>query len=465
MVNKFCKQLFVALTIASSVFSSWTQAAQSATSLCVPSGYTVGFFNGVWNSLPEAILSAEELSLLITPLGGTENTDGSSSGVWSGEQVGIEVFYNTTGKVSGTGAAATASISWQDVAEVFNQRSTEAGGALQNRFEYFWDALSNSTGFWDAVAIANDNLNGLRGAIVTDIKAKAVASIFSMGSNPPTEIDYARHNARIDTLVAEKQKLLFVAHSQGNLFANHAYHYARNKVTSSNVKVVHVAPASTVLNGAATLSVNDLVINGLGIFPGGLPAGVVSVDIPFSTKDPSGHKFVDTYLDSEHKGRAQVLSQVTTALNNLQPPSTTGTQGFFTVTLTWDGYGDVDLHTIEPSGYHVWWNDKFGLAGTLDLDVTDYASPYGFGPEHYYASCDSTKLATGTYQFGINNYRGAVGRLATVQVSSFTNGDILTKSGVSVGPERGNAGNSSSIPVVTVNVSKDSLGKYSVSAK
>ena len=109
-------------------------------------------------------------------------------------------------------------------------------------------------------------------------------------------------------------------------------------------------------------------------------------------------------------------------------------------------------------GAHVYYSEKTGAAGVLDVDIA-----VADGPEHYYASCDSTLLEAGDYRIGINNYRGATGRTATVQVASYENGVILSKS-LDVGSELGSAGNASPIPVCTVSVSKDDAGHFTVTA-
>ena len=127
--------------------------------------------------------------------------------------------------------------------------------------------------------------------------------------------------------------------------------------------------------------------------------------------------------------------------------------------MTWNGPGDVDLHTFEPTGAHVYYGARLGISGELDTDNT-----VALGPEHYYASCDSNVLATGTYQVGINNYYGATGRLATVQVATAKTGEIFTKT-LGVGAQLGSAGNQSPIPVVSVTVSQDANGKYTATAQ
>lgn len=42
--------------------------------------------------------------------------------------------------------------------------------------------------------------------------------------------------------------------------------------------------------------------------------------------------------------------------------------GPITITLTWDIQMDIDLHIIEPDGTHVYWMNKTGNNGRLDVD-------------------------------------------------------------------------------------------------
>ena len=142
-------------------------------------------------------------------------------------------------------------------------------------------------------------------------------------------------------------------------------------------------------------------------------------------------------------------SLLNAAIQKLSNPPTTGSNGSFTVTLTWDGLGDVDLHVFEPNGSHVYYEVDQGVVGYLDVD-----NVVANGPEHYYASCDSRILESGIYRIGINNYRGASGRTATLQVASARDGVLATRS-LGVGPERGSSGNQSPIPVFNIIVTKE----------
>ena len=119
--------------------------------------------------------------------------------------------------------------------------------------------------------------------------------------------------------------------------------------------------------------------------------------------------------------------------------------------------GDVDLHVIEPNATHVYFFNKIGVSGYLDVDNT-----ISNGPEHYYASCDKTKLATGIYKVGIRNFRGADGRLANIQVATASNGVIYTTPRpVSVGSTE----DTPLISIINVVVSKDANDRFRITTQ
>lgn len=74
-----------------------------------------------------------------------------------------------------------------------------------------------------------------------------------------------------------------------------------------------------------------------------------------------------------------------TAYNLAIKPNATQSDGVITVELLWDDQPDLDLHIYEPqinSTNHVYYANRHGISGYLDVDDTD-----GYGPEHYYAKC------------------------------------------------------------------------------
>lgn len=417
------------------------QTTPPAASLCANRGYVIAFFNGVWNDESGGDNGREALGALF---GSTYN----------GEPLISELFYNHTGPALGA-------TSLQDLAETFIQRAHEldTSGALETRFEFLWEIISDSDqSLWDRLIAAVPAAADLHQALLTDFRAQTAAALSNLLSTPPTSADYGAHDARLDELILEGQKLLLVGHSQGNLFVNQAYDHALPTASAGSLGAVHIAPASPTLRGVYLLADIDLVIGGLSAaFPGSVPSP--NLTLPFSTHDLSGHELIATYLDASRPGRAAVQALMNRTISALVTPAAHASQGFFTITLTWDGAGDVDLHTFEPNGVHVFYASRSGTSGFLDVD-----NVVANGPEHYFASCDPNVLQTGTYQIGINNFARATGRLATVQAASVQTGALLTRT-LDVGPERGTGGNSSPIPVMSVTVTKDaSTGAYSVVA-
>lgn len=434
LVKRFSCSLLVSIFFISGVASS-AQAA-SETNLCRDTGVAFAFFNGVQTTKPQAEIAKQELKRI----------HGEQSA--QGDAIKYEVLYNYSN-------------GFEDFVETFEQRLQEQEGLLEGRFELFFEALQGGGSWWSKIIDSIASAAGILNGFVDWYKAAAINNLTTLLSNPPTTSNYVEHRTRIDNWVLEGKKILFVAHSQGNLFANAAYNYALTKTTSDSVKVVHIAPASPTLSGEHTLADLDLVINGLRAvgsvasitdnIPGYLlrPAGVNG------QKDILGHGLLEIYVNQNLAISTRVKSQINAALAALVAPPFQATSGFFTATLTWNGSGDVDLHTFEPGGFHVYYQSLTGISGYLDVDNT-----VANGPEHYYASCDSSKLQAGTYQISIANYSQADGRTATVQVASWSDGVLGTKS-VTLG---GATGDNPTYSMFNVVVTKnDQTGKYSVS--
>lgn len=410
-----------------------------AESICDNRGFLLGFFNGVWNEPTQdgAYGGLFELELV-------------AGETYNGERITGQLFYNSTGSTVGA-------TWWQDLAETFIQRANEvdASGELSHHFEYLWDVLSGGGSFWDRIVdffpAAGDLFDSLYEYFMTNVTAEIV----SWFSDPPTDINYAEHNALLDEYALRGQKMLLVAHSQGNLFVNHAYDYISPKVNLDSVKVVHIAPASPTLRGDYVLADIDVVINGLRVF-GLSSVPDINLNLPFSSDDASGHTLVGTYLDKTRDGYGRVSSMMFSALAALVTPPATVSPGFFTVSLTWDGLGDMDLHLYEPDGGHVFYAAPEGVTGTLDVD-----NRVGEGPEHYFASCDVNKLQTGRYTISINNYEGAEERKAVVQAYFYKTGVLATHE-IEIGAARGDEGNTNPDFVMTLDVSQDANGEYQV---
>jgi hypothetical protein len=288
------------------------QSVAQTTTPCVL-GYTVGFFNGVWNTELEAMDGMNGLQDSIRQE--TDNYDDT----YNHEDVGYQLFYNHTGSTVGAGK-------WQDVAEVFVQRanSLDPSGALAaGGFESVWEFLNTGGGgITGIMAGQSPALKALLNQFVSDFITAASSAVGYYTANPPTAIDYAAQDNALTTLAAAGRRLLLVAHSQGNLFVDPAYDFIQPVVGSTRVKAVQIAPASPTLRGQYILSDNDLVINALRLQGGPSTVQPNNIDIDMSDVDWSGHTLVATYLDATRNGRFQTQTLLSNALTALTAPST-----------------------------------------------------------------------------------------------------------------------------------------------
>lgn len=245
--------------------------------------------------------------------------------------------------------------------------------------------------------------------------------------------------------ILEGRKVIVVAHSQGNLFANRIFQNLSADEQESLGIVAVANPDSVVRNsprvpGGATQYTtlrNDLVIAAI---PGAMGSNTAG---SFLLRDPLGHGFEASYLKPNSASRQNIVSFVRSTYAALRQPPETASPGVITVTLNWGAEPDVDLHVFEPDGTHVFYADRQGRVGFLDVD--DVTS---FGPEHYFASCDD--LIPGNYRVGVNYYSGDEPETATVRVAA---GPVVRVYNIPLPVALGSAGNSSPVPVATVLVS------------
>lgn len=77
------------------------------------------------------------------------------------------------------------------------------------------------------------------------------------------------------------------------------------------------------------------------------------------------------------------------------------------VTLTWDGYADIDLYVTSPAGNVVYYSNRSADGMSLDVDNTS-----AYGPENVTVP----QAAPGVYSFAANNYSGTSGVTARIDV-------------------------------------------------
>jgi hypothetical protein len=261
--------------------------------------------------------------------------------------------------------------------------------------------------------------------------------------NSPTALSHVLTYKRE---ILEGRKVVLVAHSQGNFFANRAYMSLSSEERRSAGIVSVANPDSAVADGRPyTTLTNDLVIAAI---PGALPAN--TTNSANADHDFLHHGLVESYLVAGTASRSRILGHLSNAIDTVESPVAGAGEGVITVTLTWGDQPDVDLHVLEPGGAHVYYANLQGTSGFLDLDDVT-----GFGPEHYFASCSS--LQPGPYQIGVNYYNGFQPETAFIEIQA---GLLVRTFVVHLSTARGSSGDSSPVPVATVLVSGNARDGY-----
>lgn len=313
-----------------------------------------------------------------------------------------------------------------------------SNGRIQDLLESFiQDVSTDATLFWRALASLVPMPDAMEQKLY-DIAASIDKSALLQNQDLATHVGY--YKAKI----LEGKRVIVTAHSQGNFFANQSFGNLTD-VEKNSFEIVSVAnPDTTVASGGPyTTLIEDLVIGAIILakqragLPGPLLPNVTNVG---SNRDLTGHSFVHAYLVSDSNSKSQIINDVSESLSLLPLPPYAAGEGIITVTLTWGAQPDVDLHAFEPNDTHVYYANRIGPSGYLDVDdVTSY------GPEHYFVGCDS--LEAGTYRLGVNYYHGYAPEVANVQIEA---GVIARGYSIFLPSALGSAGNASPQPVATI---------------
>lgn len=227
-------------------------------------------------------------------------------------------------------------------------------------------------------------------------------------------------------LLRTGRKVLVVAHSEGNMYANaaHARLFGGDMPEPGEDRfgIVGVATPTPAIEGwhpsqcpklgCYTTLQDDLVIAGVAkLLPDSAPANVFT-HAKMIGQDPHGHELIKAYLINA-EACTQILDQVVWFVDAFGPLTYTPLgDSQISAYLTWDTGADLDLHVRERSGReHVYWGnaDDGGHLGHLDLDDRD-----GDGPEHYYAECDI--FEDGDLSFGVGYYEGQGPTTASLRI-------------------------------------------------
>lgn len=166
-------------------------------------------------------------------------------------------------------------------------------------------------------------------AVIAEIRARFDRLNFMVPDASGPDLLYMQN--QVQAYHQTGAKVLFVAHSQGTLFANTLYDVLAAgsrgyTVPAASMGIVSVANVTTGVRGAASSYVTnrkDLFVNGLRVFVSP-EISPWNVDLPFTLNDPAGHNFVAVYLAFARgtivASMQRALSQVAGTPNPMNPP-------------------------------------------------------------------------------------------------------------------------------------------------
>lgn len=363
---------------------------------------------------------------------------------YNNEHLSVFTSYNPTDGFLGAG----------DLIEVFAQKLNE-DPTLKWQLFFRWITGSFIT---QALSIALQDYINING---TQKLAQAITKLSSpLGY---TDSVVVGHSQTYEQALLAGKRVMLVSHSQGNLYANAIYGRLQNKNSSEyDLKAFGMAGVASPANFVATgdgyvTSDTDHIIDVLRLLaPATLPSNDSSV--PFTTsEDRLGHGFIEIYTNQVFGViREHVKNVMNSTLARISTITPNFTGGPITATLTWDSPGDIDLHTFEPSGSHVYYANLQGVVGFLDRDDVS-----GTGPEHYFASCQNFML--GNYAFGVNYYSGSGLKRATVKLSVL--GVDYPARSVIVTVPRSSSGNNSPIMLWNINIRFSDINGYTATVQ
>ena len=276
---------------------------------------------------------------------------------------------------------------------------------------------------------------------IVKAKAKALKSI---------PADQSNHVTYYSADLLAGKRVFVVAHSQGNLFANSslaATARIRPGQVSSLAMVGVATPAARQFRDSFYRTAHDdVVINSLRFIETVLSSNINN-DLDDDRRSFSNHRFLSDYMADGLPSRKDIDIELKRLAATVPFPTRQAGEGAIRATLTWDAQPDVDLHAFEPSGSHVYYSNRRGSSGFLDVD--DVTS---FGPENYFVACN--KIELGTYRIGVNYFRGRAPSTATVSLF-LGDGRIPSPKTLTLPIARGAAGNGSPQILFTIQVTEN----------
>ncbi len=246
--------------------------AYSADGGLCPKGVFVVFGNGVWNDKEDADRSRRLL---------TDELESHISGTDLEDLITYATAHNPSdGKLL-------------DLVETFEQN-------LQTDWSQFWRYLASLDPMPDFI---QDKLIEIANTVDENI----------LQANPAVQDHVDKYNEYL----SKGNKVVVVAHSQGNLFANIAYPGIDSEYIDSFGIVSVGNPDNYVAgNGPYTTLDEDIII---GSVPGSLSANIDNF-FGINLKDLTGHMFEKSYMASGRPAETKILDDIETMIFNLKQP-------------------------------------------------------------------------------------------------------------------------------------------------
>jgi hypothetical protein len=233
------------------------------------------------------------------------------------------------------------------------------------------------------------------------------------------DADLQRHVLTYREHLRSGRKVLVIAHSEGNMYANAAYRQLFETELKTpgerSFGIVGIAsPAPSLAGwhplecedpehkklGCYTTLQEDLVIGGVILLQPDTARANIFTKTP-APKDIFRHRLDQTYLKND-AAREQILRHVAAFVSAFEPLEAMVNQSQISAYLEWDTNADLDLHVWERDNkahvYATFPESDFG--GHLDADDLD-----GYGPEHYYAECSTLKEGV-AFRFAVGYFAG-----------------------------------------------------------
>jgi hypothetical protein len=308
----------LAITVAAS--AAETPACNQAEAL-IPyenSETVVAYINGILTNVQEADNGTDAFAGLLGP-------------DQHGKSLRYETLYNDTRGLL-------------DLVEVFDQRLAERGQTMAGRFELLPELIRGGGPMTKEIIAAAPELESLINDVMSDYKSFVHGALTKLtreltlthGENPlienflplaataETSEVIARHRARLDQWIKNGHGVMLLAYSQGALFGNAVYQYAKSNNFHIPLEMVHIAPVSVHTLGREHTRVDkDSVLNLLAL-SGTIPQ--ITNAIPYYWSRPPGlndradflgHGLLEIYLNPHLVASKRILSHIDVDLRTM----------------------------------------------------------------------------------------------------------------------------------------------------